>query len=153
MKLFSLSQTQDLPISLNEAWDFFSSPRNLDAITPPDLAFEITCDLPARMFQGQIISYRIGLLPGIRVNWITEIKWVEEGRCFVDEQRFGPYAFWYHRHTFDEIDGGVRIGDQIHYGVPFGPLGLISHPFLVKPKLDRIFTFRKAELRRRFGTL
>jgi ligand-binding SRPBCC domain-containing protein len=151
MTLHHLSQEQILPITLAEAWDFFSSPRNLDSITPPELGFKIVHCPSEKMHEGQIIEYRVKVAPALWIPWVTEIKAVEEGRSFIDEQRFGPYKFWHHRHTFEEVDGGVKAGDLIHYAVPFGPFGAIAHPLFVRPKLERIFSFRREVLAKRFG--
>jgi len=153
MKLYTLDQTQDFPISVAEAWEFFSAPANLDSITPPDVAFHLTGDHSGPMYESRILTYRITIAPLVTVNWVTEIKAIDEGRSFVDEQRSGPYAFWHHRHTFEAIPGGVRMNDLIHYAVPVGLLGGLTHPLIVRPKLERIFNYRRAELARRFGTL
>ncbi|QJE95583.1 SRPBCC family protein [Luteolibacter luteus] len=149
--LHSLAREQFLPIPLQEAWDFFSSPRNLDAITPPDLGFRIVHCPAEKMHEGQIIEYRVKVLPGLWVPWVTEIKAVEERRCFIDEQRFGPYKFWHHRHLFEAVEGGVKVSDLIHYMMPLGPCGAIAHAVFARRKLDRIFEFRRTELERRFG--
>ena len=151
MKVHTLQQSQVLPISLSEAWEFFSTPRNLDRITPPDLGFSITYSSAERMEEGQIITYRIRLAPMVHIPWVTEIKAVELGRSFVDEQRFGPYRFWHHRHSFEVIPGGVRMHDLVHYALPFGPFGSLGHALFVRRKLERIFGFRREELRRCFG--
>lgn len=143
MKVHRLEQQQVLPITLEQAWDFFSSPRNLDAITPPELGFEITCDPGPRAFAGQIITYRIRVAPFVRLSWVTEIKCVEEGRSFIDEQRFGPYRFWHHRHLFEEVPEGVRMTDTVHYALPFGLFGSLAHLLFVRRKLQRIFGYRK----------
>ncbi len=143
MKLHRLVQEQILPVSLERAWDFFSSPANLDAITPRDLGFEITSQPEGRAYEGQIITYRIRIAPLVRVSWITEIKCVEEGRSFIDEQRFGPYRFWHHRHLFEAVPEGVRMTDTVHYALPFGPFGSIAHALFVRRKLRWIFACRK----------
>jgi ligand-binding SRPBCC domain-containing protein len=152
MKIHQLRQEQRLPITMEEAWEFFSSPANLDAITPDDLGFRITSPELARMFEGQIITYRVKIAPLLWVPWVTEIKCVDEGRSFVDEQRFGPYRFWHHRHHFEAIDGGVLMTDLVHYGLPFGPLGDLAHALFVRRKLEWIFGYRKRVLAERFGT-
>ncbi len=144
--LHTLEQTQFLPISLAEAWDFFSSPANLDAITPGDLGFRIVHQPGVKMYEGQIIEYRVMIVPGVWVPWVTEIKCVREGESFVDEQRFGPYRFWHHLHTFEEKDGGVLMKDLVHYALPLWPFGEIGHGIFVRPKLERIFGFRKQVL-------
>ena len=148
--LHSLFREQILPISLADAWDFFSSPRNLDAMTPPDLGFRIVHCPSEKMHESQIISYRVKILPAIWVPWISEIKGVQEGRSFTDEQRVGPYKFWHHRHTFQEVEGGVKVTDLVHYIMPLGPLGSIAHVLFARRKLQRIFDFRREVLERRF---
>jgi ligand-binding SRPBCC domain-containing protein len=153
MTLHHLAQEQILPISLQTAWEFFSSPRNLDAITPPDLGFRIVRLHSDTMHEGQIIEYRVKVAPAVWIPWVTEIKAVEEGRAFIDEQRAGPYRFWHHRHLFEAVEGGVKMTDLIHYALPFGPLGSIAHALFVRRKLEWIFGFRREELARRFGVV
>lgn len=146
-----LEQRQHLPISLEEAWSFFSTPRNLDEITPAELGFRIVYQPGDRMYEGQVIEYRVMIAPGIWVPWVTEIKTVRERESFVDEQRFGPYKFWHHLHTFEERDGGVLMVDLVHYALPLWPFGEIGHKVFVRPKLERIFGYRKEILEERFG--
>jgi len=152
MKLHVLEQEQILPITLDEAWEFFSSPRNLDSITPSDLGFQIRHCPGDTMYEGQIITYRVKIAPGIWVPWVTEIKAVDQGKAFVDEQRAGPYRFWHHRHAFEAVDGGVKMTDLVHYAMPFGPLGGIAHALFVRRKLEWIFGFRRRLLADKFGT-
>lgn len=150
MKLYRLHRTQKLPLSVNEAWDFFSNPRNLALITPPSLGFKVTSDVPPKMYQGMIVTYTVTPLLNYPVRWVTEITHVDEGRMFVDEQRFGPYKFWHHQHIFEETEGGVEMTDLIHYALPFGPLGRIAHSLIVKRQLDEIFDFRRKYLEEKF---
>ena len=86
MKVYKLESKQFLPISRSECWKFFSNPKNLQEITPPDMDFEIKSNLPAKVYPGQIIIYRIKLLPGIKISWVTEITQVKEEEFFIDEQ-------------------------------------------------------------------
>ena len=158
MKIHVLEQSQDLPISLEEAWEFFSTPRNLDEITPSDLGFKIKYLPDEFMYQGQIITYDVMIFPGLWMPWVTEIKAVEKNKQFVDEQRFGPYSLWHHLHRFEEIEGGVRMLDRVHYAVGLGPIplpliGSIVDAMVVRPKLERVFSYRKEILEKRFGTL
>ena len=146
-----LYQEQFLPIPIADAWDFFSTPRNLDEITPQELGFKIVYQPGDKMYEGQIIEYRVMVVPGIWLPWVTEIKTVREGQSFVDEQRFGPYKFWHHRHTFEEKDGGTLMRDLVHYALPLWPFGEIGHNIFVKPKLESIFGFRREILEKRFG--
>lgn len=150
MKLYEFRQEQLLPITLDQAWEFFATPRNLAEITPPDLGFEVTRLDDGPMEEGQIIAYRVRIAPGVWVPWVTEIKAVRERRSFIDEQRFGPYKFWHHRHSFEETADGVLMKDQVFYGLPFGPLGGLAHALFVRRQLNGIFTSRRELLARRF---
>lgn len=153
MRLYSLQRVQCLPITLHEAWRFFSNPQNLSQITPPYLRFELTSDVPDRMYPGMILTYRIRPLLGIPLTWVTEITHVVEPYRFVDEQRGGPYRFWHHQHFFREISGGTEIQDLVHYALPWGPVARRAHGFLVGEKLQGIFDYRHQMLEQMFGTM
>ncbi|MCL9808706.1 SRPBCC family protein [Flavobacterium luminosum] len=149
--MYTLQTSQKLPITLEQAWDFFSDPKNLNTITPDSMKFKTLSGDDRKMFQGQIIRYKISPFPLISMEWVTEISHVEDRRFFVDEQRFGPYKFWHHKHFFSEIDGGVFMEDIVDYKVPFGIIGKLFHPIIVRPKLKEIFAFRKQKLIEIFG--
>lgn len=148
--IYTLEVEQFLKLSLAEAWDFFSSPGNLSKITPEQMGFRITSGIPGKMYEGQIITYKVSPFSGIRTNWVTEITQVSEGHYFVDEQRFGPYRMWHHVHLFEEQNGGVLMTDRVSYKLPFGFLGRIAHSLFVKNQLKQIFTFREAYLSKMF---
>lgn len=145
--MYLLKRAQLLPIDLQTAWQFFSDPRNLPVITPPDLGFEITSGLPERMYAGMVVTYRVRPMLGIAVNWVTEITHVREPDFFVDEQRFGPYRFWHHQHHFKAVAGGVEMTDLVSYLLPFPPFGQLAAPF-VRRRLEYIFDFRRQALER-----
>ena len=148
MKLYRLSRTQLLPTDLEDAWAFFSNPRNLARITPPALDFRIVSDLPREIHPGLIVAYTLApLLPGLRISWVTEITTAEKPWLFVDEQRFGPYRFWHHQHHFRSLGDGVEMRDLVHYRLPLGLFGLLAAP-LVQRRLQAIFDFRRDFLAR-----
>ncbi|TYA78399.1 SRPBCC family protein [Seonamhaeicola marinus] len=151
MKIYTLHRTQKLPISVDEAWDFLSDPKNLKVITPDYMGFNIISGADRPMYAGQIIQYIVTPVLGIKTKWVTEITHVIDKQYFVDEQRFGPYALWHHKHFIKEIEGGVEMEDIIHYKIPFGILGQLVQPFLVKPKLEEIFKYRTEKLQQLFG--
>lgn len=151
MKLRRLEYTQTLPISLNEAWDFFSRPENLNEITPGDMKFEILTENIPRMYQGMIIQYNVTPFPFVKMGWVTEITHVEDDRMFVDEQRFGPYAFWHHQHMFEAIEGGVKMTDILHYRVPLGIVGKLVDTLFILRKVRSIFEYRFKTLENKFG--
>jgi ligand-binding SRPBCC domain-containing protein len=152
MKIYQLHKKQNLPITVDEAWKFLSSPANLKTITPGYMSFDILSGADRPMYPGQIIQYIVTPVLGIKTKWVTEITHVMDKQYFVDEQRFGPYALWHHKHFIKEIDGGVEMEDIIDYKVPFGFIGQLIHPILVKPKLEEIFKYRTKKLEELFGT-
>jgi ligand-binding SRPBCC domain-containing protein len=149
--IYTLYVEQQLNISLQEAWDFFSSPANLAKITPAHMGFKITSGEPKKMYPGQIISYQIALFPGVKSGWVTEITHVEDQSFFVDEQRFGPYSMWHHEHHFVEKEGGVFMTDKVSYKLPVGFLGRMLHPIMIKPQLKKIFGYRVELLEKMFN--
>lgn len=151
MKIYTLHKKQLLPISKAEAWTFLSDPKNLKTITPDYMGFDILSGADRPMFAGQIIQYIVTPILGIKTKWVTEITHVVDGEYFVDEQRFGPYALWHHKHFIKEVSGGVEMEDIIDYKVPFGILGELVQPILVKPKLEEIFNYRTKKLEELFG--
>lgn len=151
MKIYTLHTKQKLPITVQEAWNFLSDPKNLKVITPEYMGFNILSGADRPMFPGQIIQYIVTPIAGIKTKWVTEITHVKDKDYFVDEQRFGPYALWHHKHFINEIDGGVEMEDIIDYKLPMGFLGELVQPFLVEPKLKEIFDYRKQKLTELFG--
>lgn len=151
MAVHRLYQKQFIPAPIERVWDYFATPANLNEMTPPDLNFEIIHGGEARMYAGQIIEYRVQFLPGIKSLWLTEIAHVVEGRYFVDEQRLGPYRFWYHEHLFEPAEGGVWMTDRVTYALPFGLLGELTHALWVRRKLTHIFDFRHQKVIQIFG--
>ena len=149
--IYTLTSEQILPISLEKAWDFFTIPTNLDKITPKEMDFKITNNPPSKTYKGQIITYKIGILPLIKSNWITEITHFEDHQFFVDEQRFGPYAMWHHEHHFEEIEAGkVKMTDIVNFKMPFGIFGDLFGGALVKNKVRFIFESRFTILEKYF---
>ncbi len=137
-----LHREQFIPAEPARVWQFFATPVNLNELTPPDVRFKILGDVPGSMFAGQIIRYRISPLPGLWLNWVTEITAVEEGVRFIDEQRAGPYKLWHHEHRFVPEAGGVRMLDHVTYEVGWGLFGWIAEKLWVAGQLRKIFDYR-----------
>jgi len=149
---YQLRHVQRVPARLDDVFAFFSDPENLETLTPPWLGFRIlgASDSPVRL--GTRIRYRLRL-NGIPLRWESVISEYEPGRMFADEQVRGPYRYWYHRHLFRAVDGGVEIEDLVEYELPLGVLGRIAHTALVRRQLRQIFDFRQRRMRERFGEL
>lgn len=153
MKTYVLKTEQAIPISLDEAWDFFSSPLNLAKITPKEMAFVVTStyNKDTKMYPGMIITYKIAPLLGLKMNWMTEITHVKAGEYFVDEQRFGPYALWHHQHHFKTIDGGVLMNDILNYAIPYSVIGRLANAIFVSKQIKKIFEYRRKAIVELFG--
>jgi ligand-binding SRPBCC domain-containing protein len=144
--MYTLERQQKVSGGLEQAWNFLQNPANLDRITPPDLQFRIVTEVPAIMHNGLIIEYRI-TIPLIGTHsWITEIKHIRQGISFVDEQRLGPYRFWYHYHEIRPDGDGTLLIDRVHYQPPMGILGRMAHRLSIRRTLERIFDFRRERL-------
>jgi ligand-binding SRPBCC domain-containing protein len=150
-KTHIIKQVQRLPVPVEEAWSFFSSPKNLNKLTPAKLGLKITSPLEMdEIYSGQIITYTVKPLLGIPMFWMTEISHVERNKLFVDEQRKGPYALWHHEHHFKPVEGGTEMTDIVHYKIPFGILGVLGTP-IVKNELRKIFYYRLQQINRIFS--
>ena len=152
MAFYQFIQEQSFNRSVDELWDFISSPANLKEITPDYMGFEvITPDLPEKMYAGMVIGYRVSPMLGINMNWLTEITQVKEPEFFIDEQRIGPYAMWHHQHHLSPLENGVYMKDIITYQPPLGFLGAMANGLIIDRKLKEIFSYRKNILEKRFG--
>ncbi len=143
MGFYQFKREQVIHSTINEVWDFISSPENLKKITPDSMGFDIrTTDLPSKIYNGMIISYTVRPMLGIKTNWVTEITHVVDKSYFVDEQRVGPYTMWHHQHIISPVENGVLMKDIISYKPPFGILGNIANVLFIRKKLKSIFNYR-----------
>lgn len=151
MKINRFQREQVIPSTIEKAWEFFSNPRNLSLITPPEMNFVITNKIPEKIYPGLIITYKVSPLPLLRVDWMTQIVHAVENQYFIDEQRIGPYKLWYHIHQFEEVQNGILIRDIVYYVIPFGIVGNTLAGHLVKKKLEYIFDYRKDQISKIFA--
>jgi ligand-binding SRPBCC domain-containing protein len=152
MSIYTLTSSQIIPASVEEVWDFMSSPRNLQKITPPYMGFEIITDpLPEKIYAGMIIQYKVSPLLKIKLRWVTEITQVNNLHYFVDEQKAGPYKIWHHQHLLSPTAEGTLMQDIVTYQPPFYLLGSIANAVLIKKQLKSIFEFRKLAVETKFG--
>lgn len=149
--LRKLKQEQFLPISLEQAWEFFATPKNLNEVTPADMVFEITSHLPDKMYEGLIITYRIKPMLNIPIDWCTEITHIKEKEFFVDEQRKGPYNIWHHEHHFEAVEGGVMMTDLLYYDIGKSVFGWLAGKLFVNKKVEAIFKYRYKTLEKYFS--
>ena len=149
--IYTLKSVKEVKTSIDKAWGFFSSPKNLSKVTPDDMGFKVTSELSDNMYVGQIISYQVCPFPGLKMNWVTEITHINNKMFFVDEQRFGPYKMWHHEHLFLQKGEYVEMTDKVSFKVPFGFIGRLFTPFIVIPQLKKIFNYRNQKIEETFN--
>lgn len=148
----TITRHQEIPVNIDTAWRFFSSPGNLKKITPEKMGFKITSDLlDGNMYPGMIISYIVKPLLNIPMKWVTEITHVKEPHYFIDEQKAGPYKIWHHQHFFEPTTKGTKITDIVTYAVPFGIFGRMLERIFIDKEVNRIFDYREKAVMNIFG--
>lgn len=153
MAFYQFRSEQKINASIDEVWDFISSPTNLKEITPDYMGFDImnTRQLSEKMYEGMIIGYKVSPILGIKTTWVTEITHIRDKEFFIDEQRIGPYAMWHHQHLIRPIENGVLMTDIVSYQPPFGLIGAIANKLVIQSKLKQIFNYRTVALEKKFG--
>ena len=153
MSYIQIIREQLVKTNIDDLWNFMSSPKNLQKITPQNMGFIITSNNKDEiMYPGMIISYKVTPILNIPLTWITEITQVKNKKFFVDEQRVGPYKMWHHEHIFKVQDNGVLMKDIITYIPPFGILGEVANYLFINKRVNEIFDFRSKVLEEIYNT-
>jgi len=152
MKIHHIYRQQRLGMNYEQAWQFFSSPHNLNRITPDFFHVEITSHVPDEIYAGLMISYRMTVL-GIPMSWLSEISHCDKPQRFVYHQSIGPFKFWSHEVSISECPEGIEVKDIVFYAMPFGWLGELLHNTLIGNKLQHIFNTRHDYLKDNWGIL
>jgi ligand-binding SRPBCC domain-containing protein len=152
MRIYSLERKQLIRSDLQKVWNFFSNPANLATITPPELNFITTSKQETdKIYTGQIITYTITPIAGIKLKWTTEIGEVQDKALFVDEQKKGPYKYWHHEHRFEQTKEGVLMTDKLIYALPLGILGRFARSLFVRKMVEQIFDYRYRKIEELFN--
>jgi len=141
--MYTLHKELVVETAREKAWAFIRNPANLNRITPDDMDFAIVGDLPAEMYEGMLVEYRVKLPLIGKQTWVSELKHIRPMESFVDEQKIGPYRFWYHYHGIEEAENGVKLVDHVSYQPPCGPVGMLANALFIRNNLERIFAFRE----------
>jgi ligand-binding SRPBCC domain-containing protein len=141
MKVYTLKRKQSFALSLQDVFEFFGKPENLEEITPRSVGFHILTPRPIKIKVGTVLDYTIRLF-GISVRWTTLISEYDPPNRFSDVAIRGPYSFWFHTHTFKTDNGKTIMKDEVSYALPFGFIGRLAHFLWVKRQLNYIFDYR-----------
>lgn len=151
MKIYQLYYRQVLSLPIQEAWAFFSSPYNLNTITPDFFNVTVTSKVPERIYSGLMISYSMKAVFGIPMAWLSEVSHYDEPKRFVYEQRIGPFNFWSHEVSLTEVGDNIVLEDIVFYAMPLGFFGQLLNKLLIAEKLAKIFNVRHDYLQSRWG--
>lgn len=151
--MYLFKQEQLVSADLGRAWDFFSAPNNLAQLTPPSMGFKVLDPTAGSIYTGMLIRYKVSPLLGISINWSSVISSVQKEHFFVDDQVEGPFKTWHHEHHFKSVGANqTLITDKLYYQLPFGAIGKLFHPVLVRNKLREIFLYRQKRITEIFGS-
>lgn len=153
---------QWVPVPLPRVFAFFSDPRNLPRIMPPQLEarlLRVTRVPPpgsppdgTEAGAGTVIVVSVKLFPPLpfRTEWVARIVEFDRLHHFADVQDRGPFRRWEHRHEFEAREEGGREGtvvrDVLHYDVGFGLLGEAAERLFVGRQMTRTFAHRQSTL-------
>ncbi len=131
--------------TLREVAAFHDDPVSLAAITPPPVRVTIQrFDKPVRA--GSRVIFRLSVGP-FGVMWNGTIAEYVDQKYFRDVQNSGPFGAWSHMHSFVAEADGTRVIDRVEYEPPFGFIGKLLDPILVKPSLAYMFAYRSRKTR------
>lgn len=130
---------------IEKVFEFFSSEKNLEILTPDFLQFRVLGMNTPQIQEGTLIDYRLKI-HGIPVRWQTRIEEWKPGHHFVDTQLKGPYSLWHHRHEFTAENGGTRMRDRVMFRLPLGGLGMLVAGAFVRKDVRQIFEYRERKL-------
>lgn len=174
MHLFQSEQWLPFPVEL--VFAFFANPTNLPRLMPawqqarmektsfvqppppPNLTHGFA-PLAAGAGTRLTFSFRPFPLSPIRLRWEGEIDSFVWNHHFSDIQLRGPFAHWHHTHTVAAetrfVDSGMAtpgtlLRDEVQYQLPFGKLGDLVHPIIVR-QLRQTFTYRHRRTRQLLG--
>lgn len=153
MSIYRLYRRQELKMSKEQAWQFFSSPHNLNQITPSFFHVDITSPVPDDIYAGLMISYRMKAVLGIPMAWLSEVSHCEKPKRFIYQQRVGPFQFWSHEVCFTPNGEHTVLEDIVFYSMRWSWFGELLHALVIDSKLKRIFNVRQDYLQAKWGTL
>jgi len=139
----TLEWTQDLPVSQQQLWDFHADPATaLPRLTPPGFAVKLV-HIDEPYGKGAELEMRTRAFPLVWQRWVARIVEFDPPHGFVDIAERSPFASWRHEHIFEARGPQQsRLIDRVTYTAPFGPLGRMFDPLLIRPRLQAMFAHR-----------
>jgi hypothetical protein len=135
-----------VPADIHQVWDFHSKPAALESLSPSEMKVTVG-DKDFCVAEGA--SLTIWMSPNgsfLRFPWVSKFVNVTPPYTFTDVQTIGPFAHWEHKHSFETVDSGTVIHDEIEYSVPGWFIGDWVLGGLIARQLAETFQFRGALL-------
>lgn len=145
-----LQRYQWVDVSLPQVFDFFSSEKNLEKITPPFLNFKVLGKNTESIQEGTLIDYQLKLY-GLPMRWQSQIRNFHPNQSFIDAQVVGPYKKWDHFHGLYPTTRGTLMEDKVVYKIPMGLVGRLFASVLVSSELKKIFNYRQQTIEKIFS--
>ena len=120
---------------------FHELPDALARLTPPWEHSRIV-QSAASLQRGSlaIVDVRVAPLVWIRTEALHTVY--DPPRLLQDELVKGPFRSWRHRHLIAAAGEGARLTDSIEFEPPLGIAGRWVAPWLILPRLRRLFAYR-----------
>ncbi len=151
MTLHRIYRRQTLAMTPAQAWDFLSSPRFLNDITPDFFHVRIDSPVPDELYAGLLICYRMRAVLGVSMTWVSDISHCDRPHRFVYRQPVGPFKFWSHEVCIKPCEHGIVLEDIVYYSMPFGWIGNLLNKLFIGRRLQQIFTHRARWLHNKWG--
>jgi len=145
-----IERSSRLPFPAASVFAWHERPGAFERLIPPWEHARVL-ERSGGLGDGGRVTLRVGAPLGVR--WVARHRDLEPGRQFVDEQVEGPFASWRHLHRFEPDGAGASVmTDRIEYVPPFGPVGALGEPLMIRPRLERMLAYRHELLRRDLET-
>lgn len=125
-------------------WDFYTDMRHLEVITSPQLHLRVLKTTHQKLVEGSEV-WLTGKLVW-QSTWHSRITSLAPYE-YVDEMLTGRFKVWKHVHAFRKNgEKETEVIDEIDFELPYGPLGRLFGPFVVR-QLKSTFEHRKIATR------
>jgi ligand-binding SRPBCC domain-containing protein len=124
-RLFAFHELPDALARLTPPWEHLRIVQSAVSLRPGSLT---------------VVEVRVAPLVWIHMEALHTVY--DPPRLFEDELVKGPFRNWRHRHAITPDGAGARLTDSIEFEPPLGVAGRWVAPWLILPRLRRLFAYR-----------
>jgi ligand-binding SRPBCC domain-containing protein len=115
---------------------FHERPDALRLLSPPFPPVRVA-GKTGGLEKGSQVRLRVGF-----VRWDAVHTAFERNQIFADQQVYGPFERWEHRHEFEDLGDTTRLTDRVVYLLPGGFAANAGLGWLVNLALGLLFRYR-----------